>query len=162
MYMLKSCLNKPISSFLNRYLIDLIKAVFIERLVFIKYINQLNSDLTKIDNNVKNMNIEGTYELLWQTTKSTGTTLTINKNILNYKYLSVYIVQAYAACVLFVPTLLPSMFNQYCFSFGHPVTGYGAQGNISIVPQENLFTVEFIEVWTGGWPFSEWRVYGIV
>lgn len=125
-------------------------------------VSTLNSDLTKIDNNVKNMNIEGTYELLGQTTKSTGTTLTINKNILNYKYLSVYIVQAYAACVLFVPTLLPSMFNQYCFSFGHPVTGYGAQGNISIVPQENLFTVEFIEVWTGGWPFSEWRVYGIV
>lgn len=117
-------------------------------------ISTLNSDLTKL-------NINGTIKLLTTTQTFNNVSMQINENITNYKYIAVYLVQAYGWCALCVPTWLPSMFVTYSFSCGKPYVGYGAQGNIQISVGNNAFSVSINEAWKGGWAFSRWEVYGI-
>ena len=123
----------------------------------------LASEITSLNSNIKNLNIKGTQELIGTLTTSSGIVV-INKDISNYKYISIDIIQAYSNCVLFVPTWLLSMESSYSFSYGKPVAENGAQGiiNFYFPSGENLFKIEFAEIWTKGWPFSKWEIYGII
>lgn len=125
-------------------------------------VSTLNSDLTKINSNIKNLNVKGTEELIGTLTTLSGIVV-INKDISNYKYIAIDIVQAYTNCVLCVPTWLLSMETVYSFSFAKPALGYGAQGIIIFYfpSDQDLFKVEFAETWSGGWSFSKWKIYGI-
>ena len=118
--------------------------------------------MTKINSNIKNLNVEGTSELIGTLTTLNGIVV-VNKDISNYKYIAIDIVQAYTNCVLCVPTWLLSMETLYSFSFGKPVSGYGAQGIIifHFPSDQDLFKIQFTETWSGGWSFSKWEIYGI-
>ena len=123
----------------------------------------LASEISSLNSNIKNLNVKGTQELIGTLTTQSGIVV-INKDISNYKYISIDIIQAYSNCVLFVPTWLLSMESSYSFSFGKPVAEYGAQGIIifHLPSRENLFKIEFTEIWSKGWPFSKWEIYGII
>lgn len=123
----------------------------------------LASEITSLNSNIKNLNIKGTQELIGTLTTLSGIVV-INKDISNYKYISIDIIQAYSNCVLFVPTWLLSMESSYSFSFGKPAAENGTQGIIRFYfpSGENLFKVEFAEMWSKGWPFSRWEIYGII
>lgn len=122
----------------------------------------LASEITSLNSNIKNLNIKGTQELIGTLTTLSGIAV-INKDISNYKYISIDIIQAYSNCVLCVPTWLLSMETIYSFSFAKPKAEYGAQGIIIFHLQSDqyLFRIEFSETWSAGWPFSKWNIYGI-
>lgn len=87
--------------------------------------------------------------------------MTINEDIRNYKYIAVYLTQAYDWCALCVPTWVPSIMSRHSFSCGKPHAGYGAQGNIYISVETNSFEISINEAWCDGWTFSNWVIYGI-
>lgn len=122
----------------------------------------LASEITSLNSNIKNLNVKGTEELIGTLTTLSGIVV-INKDISNYKYIAIDIVQAYSNCVLCVPTWLLSMETVYSFSFAKPALEYGAQGIIIfyLPSDQDLFKIEFSETWSGGWPFSKWNIYGI-
>lgn len=126
-----------------------------------KDLTSVNGNISTINNNLTSLNVDGTINLLATSTTFNNATITINEDIRNYKYIAVYLIQAYDWCALCVPTWAPSIMSRYSFSCGKPHSGYGAQGNIQISVGTNVFTIYIAEAWCGGWTFSRWEIYGI-
>lgn len=126
-----------------------------------KDLTSVNGNISTINNNLTSLNVDGTINLLATSTTFNNATITINEDIRNYKYIAVYLIQAYSWCALCVPTWAPSIMSRYSFSCGKPHSGYGAQGNIQISVGTNVFTIYINEAWCGGWTFSRWAIYGI-